>query len=228
MLRNTLTILSVVIFMFILSCGNSSTEPKETEDTVTDIDGNVYQTIQIGDQLWMAENLKVTHYQNGDLIPNAAYQNNWTGSTNGALCSYENDTSKIAIYGLLYNWYAGVDSRSIAPKGWHVPSKDEFNTLIDFLGEWRIAGGKLKEAGLEHWQSPNTGATNESGFAALPAGYRTYAGPFDRLTTDALFWSTDLGTTGGPEALSLNNGAENAVVVTMGKTYGFSIRCVKD
>jgi len=228
MFRTTLSILALVSFMFIFSCSDSSTDPKDDGDTVTDIDGNVYQTVTIGDQVWMAENLKVTHYQNGDAVPNIITQNAWPGLSSGALCSYENDDSLIAVYGLLYNWYAVTDSRKIAPKDWHVPSSDELQTLIDYLGEWRIAGGKLKEAGFEHWDSPNSNATNESAFTALPSGYRNFTGPFDRLNTIAFIWSTDLDNTGGPKVLSLNNTDAYAVLATMGKTYGFSIRCIKD
>lgn len=139
---------------------------------VTDIDGNIYHTIQIGTQLWMVENLKTTHYRNGDPIPNVTDDTGWHDLTTGAYCNYNNDTSYAAIYGRLYNWYSVDDSRNIAPEGWHVPTDNDWQVLIDYLGGPDSAGGKLKETGTTHWLTPNLGATNESGFTALPGGYR--------------------------------------------------------
>ena len=149
--------------------------------TVTDIDGNTYQTVKIGDQWWMAENLKVTCYRNGDAIPNITDGTTWASLSTGAYCEYNNDINNVATYGRLYNWYAVTDSRNIAPAGWHVPSDAEWKQLEMYLGMsqseadatgWRGTdeGGKLKEVGTMHWNSPNTGATNESGFTALPGG----------------------------------------------------------
>ena len=196
---------------------------------LTDIDGNFYLTVKIGDQWWMAENLKVTHYRNGDVIPNVTDNTEWSSLSTGAYCAYENIESNADTYGYLYNWYAVDDSRNIAPEGWHVPSDEEWQTLVDYLGGSSVAGGKLKEAGNDHWASPNTGATNESGFSALAGGYRNfYNGGFEALRDGALFWS------------STGSSSNNAWIWTMscsnsevhrdngGKNYGFAIRLVKD
>ncbi|SVB66406.1 uncharacterized protein METZ01_LOCUS219260, partial [marine metagenome] len=137
--------------------------------TVTDIDGNVYQTVQIGDQLWMAENLKVTHYQNGDEIP----------------CNvYNDDPSNSAIYGRLYTWYAVDDERGICPEDWHVPTDEEYTVLTDYLGGLSVAGGKMKDDIL--WNG-----TNESGFTGLPGGYRHHSiGDYTSMGGYGYFWSS--------------------------------------
>jgi len=143
--------------------------------TVTDIDGNVYETIYIGSKIWMAENLKVTHYRNGDEIPTGYSNAEWIELSSGTFTIYDNDTANIDNYGYLYNWYAIDDERDICPEGWYIPSDDEFKLLEMHLGmseseanttSWRGTdeGGKLKEEGLEHWHSPNSAGTNESGF----------------------------------------------------------------
>jgi len=150
--------------------------------TVTDIDGNCYRTVTIGTQVWMAENLKVTHDCNGEAIPNVTDGATWAGLTAGAYCEYNNDVNNVATYGRLNNWYAVADSRNISPAGWHVASDAEWQTLSIFLGGDAIAGGKMKETGTTHWYSPNTGATNESGFSALPGGYRASGnGPYENM-----------------------------------------------
>ena len=156
---------------------------------MTDIDGNTYQTVKIGNQWWIAENLNVTHYQNGDAIPNVTDSAAWWGLTSGAYCNYNNDAANVAVYGRLYNWYAVHDSRNIAPAGWHVPSDAEWQTLVDYLGGDPVAGGKMKEAGTTHWISPNTGATNESGFSGLPGGYRHTDGYYYDISYSASFWT---------------------------------------
>ncbi len=140
--------------------------------TVTDIDGNVYTTIQIGSQTWTVENLKTTRYRNGVTIPNVTDNTAWAALSTGAYCNYNNDEANVATYGRLYNWYALTDANNIAPAGWHTPSLAEWDILRNYLGDLNIAGGKAKEAGLAHWVTPNTGADNSSGFTALPAGSR--------------------------------------------------------
>ena len=150
----------------------SFTTQQGNGEAVTDIDGNVYQTVTIGTQVWMAENLKVIHYRNGDAIPNVTDSTEWSNLTTGAYCNYDNDANNATTYGRLYNWYAVNDSRNIAPTGWRVPTEDEWTILSVYLGGRTVAGGKLKETGTTHWISPNTGATNETGFTALPGGIR--------------------------------------------------------
>ncbi|PKK82178.1 MAG: hypothetical protein CVT49_15080 [candidate division Zixibacteria bacterium HGW-Zixibacteria-1] len=196
--------------------------------TVTDIDGNVYQTIKIGDQVWMAENLKVTHYRNGDSIPNVTNNNTWAYLNTGAYCEYSNNIANVAVYGRLYNWYAVADDRNLAPADWHVASKAEWQTLIDYLGGDDVAGGKLKEAGTTHWVSPNTGATNESGFTALPGGYRNPLGSFTYLGSHALFWTSSPYNTTAALGRSMNN-LDSAIYQTyFNNPLGRSVRCIKD
>lgn len=197
--------------------------------TVTDYDGNVYQTVKIGDQWWMAENLKATHYRNGEAIPNVTDKPTWVGLSTGAYCEYENNSTNVTTYGRLYNWYAVNDSRNIAPTGWHVPTDAEWITMTTYLGGGSVAGGKMKETGTTHWGSPNTGATNESGFTALPGGYRHSNGDFMSISYITYFWSSTESSSSNAwdrflyyEDSVVNRYADDA------KQYGCSVRCVKD
>jgi uncharacterized protein (TIGR02145 family) len=199
----------------------------DSTGTVTDIDGNIYRTVKIGNQWWMAENLKVTHYRNGDAIPNVTDNSTWGGLTTGAYCDY-NNTAQIAVYGRLYNWFAIDDSSTIAPTGWHVPSDSEWQILVDFLGGDSIAGGKMKETGTTHWNSPNTGATNESGFTALPGGTRNYAGGYGALRSVANLWSSTESGSGNALYLALRFDVLEAYHPSYDMRSGFSVRCVRD
>ncbi len=199
--------------------------------TMTGNDGTVYKTVKIGDQWWMAENLKETQYRNGDEIPKVDYNTSWKNISTGARYGYSSAVTFIETYGYLYNWYAVNDSRSIAPNGWHVPTDDEWNTLQNTLGG-TMAGGKLKETGTTHWDSPNTGATNKSRFTALPGGYR-----FDKISSllgsSTDFWSsTQYVLSGNPQKAAwtrgLYNGDTEITRSNQSFTYGFSIRLVKD
>lgn len=196
--------------------------------TVTDIDGNVYITAKIGDQTWMLQNLKVTHYRNGDPIPNVTDNGAWAGLSTGAYCEYDNDINNVAVYGRLYNWYAVDDGRNIAPEGWHVPTDAEWQTLVDYLGGDAVAGGKLKETGTTHWNDPNTGATNESGFTALPGGTRYRSGSFLDMGRYAYFWSSTEIYSLNAWYRSLYYNYSQVYRYGMVKHYGFSVRCVKD
>ncbi len=209
--------------------------------TVTDIDGNVYQTVRIGDQVWTAENLKVTHYRNGDAIPNVTDYSNWFGLSTGAYCNYSNNIRYGRIYGRLYNGFAVCDNRGVAPEGWHVPSDAEWKQLEMRLGMsqseadaagWRGTGegGKMKEPGLSHWHYPNTGASNTSGFSALPGGYRDYNGSFDYLGNCAWFWSStesEYNIYRVWERL-LDHYYSEVSRAFADRHYGFSVRCVRD
>jgi len=146
--------------------------------TVTGNDGNVYQVVRIGNQCWMAENLRTTRYANGDAIPQVTGNSTWSSLSTGAWCWYDNDNQYENPYGKLYNWHAVADSRNICPAGWHVPTDAEWDALANFLGGSNVAGGKMKATGTAHWNSPNTDATNSSGFTGLPGGYRYYYGYF--------------------------------------------------
>jgi uncharacterized protein (TIGR02145 family) len=197
-------------------------------NTVTDIDGNVYQTVTIGTQVWMAENLRVTHYRNGNSIPNVTDTTAWQALASGAYCDYNNDTATVATYGRLYNWYAVNDSLNIAPAGWHVASDAEWDTLVVYLGGEAVAGGKMKEAGTTHWQSPNTGATNESGFSALPGGFCDPFGGFNLEGSYAYLWSSTESYSGSARFLFLSFDFSEAHRSNLNLHFGFSVRCVRD
>lgn len=196
-----------------------------SDGTVTDIDGNVYHYITIGTQTWMVENLKTTRYRNGDAIPNVTDGGQWSGLTTGAYCNYNNDANNATTYGRLYNWYAVIDSRKIAPAGWHVATDNDWQILVDYVGGSDIAGTKLKST--SGWYSDGNG-TNDYGFTALPGGYRYYDGTFANMSNNGLWWSsteydaTDAWYRGtGYAGTHVGRGYGN-------KKNGFSIRCVRD
>jgi uncharacterized protein (TIGR02145 family) len=145
------------------------------KDSVVDIDGNVYKTVKIGTQTWMAENLKTTTFNDSVQIPQITDGESWKTAVVPGYCLYDNSATNTKTYGVFYNWYAANASyaHNLAPKGWHVATDSDWIALETCLGGWSEAGGKMKEVGTAHWKSPNTGATNESGFTALPAGKRT-------------------------------------------------------
>lgn len=206
---------------------------------VSDIDGNIYHAVKIGDQCWMVENLKVTHYRNGDPIPDVTDIGEWYNSSLGAYCNYNNDEGQVDVYGRLYNFYAIIDSNNIAPEGWHVPTDAEWKQLEMYLGMsqedadatgWRGTdeGGKLKETGTVHWNPPNTGATNESGLTALPAGYRVNNGAFLNIGIYAYFWSSTEDGIYAAWGRILSSGVAAIYRYSDSRAAGFSVRCVKD
>jgi len=194
--------------------------------TVTDYDGNTYQTVMIGTQEWMAENLKVTHYRNGDAIPNITDNGQWSAATSGAYCSYENSSSNASTYGLLYNFYAVADARNLCPTGWHVPTKDEWSTLIEYLGGASVAGAKMKSPNL--WINGSTGMDNSSGFTALPGGYRYFEGTFLQVKNYQEIWSNTLYDASNAWRLVLSATNTSVALSDNNKRIGISIRCVKD
>jgi uncharacterized protein (TIGR02145 family) len=201
-------------------------------NTIIDIDGNEYTTVVIGTQEWMAENLKTTRYANGDSIPNVIETLGWFTLTTGAWCNYENNSVNDLIYGKLYNWYTVIDPRNVCPTGWHTPDNNDFNLLINYLGGEFVAGGKLKAINL--WESPNIGATNESGFSGLPGGGRNHYVddlPFYNLGTMTMWWSASIDFVGLQSAfqfgLSFEDGFAHKEIIGY-KKDAFSIRCLKD
>ena len=201
--------------------------PNKTYGTMTDIDGNTYKTITIGTQTWMAENLKVTKYNDSTAIPNVTDATAWSSLTTGAVCTYNNTTNADTIntYGRLYNWYA-VNTAKLCPTGWHVPSDSEWTILNNYL--LTNVGGKLKETGTTHWATPNTGATNETGFTALPGGFRDYNGTFNIIGYFGFWWSSTEGSTG---YASYRNLFSSGSGLDYGGNYlvsGFSVRCLRD
>lgn len=210
--------------------------------TVTDIDGNVYQTMVIGDQEWMTENLKVTHYRNGDSIPNLTDVDDWTSTSSGAYCYYDNDPSNSDTYGALYNWYAVDDSRGLAPAGWHVPTDDEIKELEMYLGmsqsqaddtDWRGTneGSKLA-GGYDLWSNGdlrNDPEFDTSGFSFLPGGYRfSYSGSFLNVGNYGSFWSSTEGYSSNAWYRHLYYDNSAVYRYNYGKQNGFSVRCVRD
>lgn len=204
--------------------------PDLTYGTMTDQDGNTIKTIQINNQVWMAENLKVSTYRNGDKIETT--DPSTLGISQESNPEYQwacmNDESMVATFGRLYTWYAVTDSRSIAPEGWHVASYQEWIALRDFLGGENIAGGKLKEAGTTHWVDPNSAATNESGFTALPGGLREPAGVFYIDAKIGNWWTT----TGNISSKAWHAYADgvtgNLLFLESYESVGYSVRCVKN
>jgi len=215
----------------------SLTNSGDHNGTVSDIDGNTYKTVQIGTQLWMAENLRTTKYQNGTPIPNVTDNAKWKKLTTGAWCYYNNDAANNTLYGKLYNWYAVKNTNRLCPKGWHVPTNAEWNKLLKFLEPSadttlccnNQAGNKMKTKGIQYWQSPNQKATNSSGFSGLPGGARNLNGStFNYMGQTGYWWSeTETITKSGyGRFLFYLNGTLtrfNGV-----KSDGFCVRCLKD
>ena len=217
--------------------------------TISDIDGNYYNTVLIGTQCWTKENLRVRRYNNGTAIQfdatggSGGSSSSWQNLTIGAHTIYAHDSvatpSNLTKYGYLYNWYAakGIyttgtilsnDTLNICPSGWHVPTDAEWTTLTDELGGESVAGGMMKSRGTSYWNSPNTGATNESGFSALPGGFRIDTGDFNNVKLHAYFWSSS--EAGSNDAwsryLSSNDGSVNRILID--KSVGVSVRCIRD
>jgi uncharacterized protein (TIGR02145 family) len=199
-------------------------------ETITDIDGNVYHAVNIGTQTWMVENLKTTRYRNGDPIPNVTDATSWTSLTTGSYCWYSNDAVTYkADYGALYNWYAVVDSRNIAPAGWHVPTDAEWTALTDYLGGTSVAGGKLKETGTTHWSILNTDATNTSGFTAISGGGRNNSdGAFFNVGYICGCWSSTAYDASNAWICGLNFNNASVFRFSSNKQNGFSVRCLRD
>jgi len=195
---------------------------------VTDIDGNTYNAVTIGSQVWMTENLKTTKYNDGSPIPLITDDNQWINSSIGSYCWYNNDilTYK-STYGALYNWYT-VNTGKLAPIGWHIPSQAEINTLTAYLGGSTVAATKLKEAGNAHWVSLRNDATNSSGFTALPGGYRSCeSGYFHNSGAWGVFWSSSEALTNGGRYM-MEDTSKVFDYSSDRKKCGFSVRCIKD
>jgi uncharacterized protein (TIGR02145 family) len=201
--------------------------PSLTYGTVSDIEGNIYRTIQIGTQIWMAENLKTTTLKNGIAIPNVILLIDWNNLTTPAFCWYNNDIAYKNAYGALYNWYT-VNTNQLCPTGWHVPTDSQWSTLITYLGGESVAGGKLKEIGTAHWISPNTDATNETGFTALPGGdHGILKVDFINIGNTGSWWSsTIIKVPAYFVSISYNNSSVIQGTSDLGK--GRSVRCLKD
>jgi uncharacterized protein (TIGR02145 family) len=231
---------------------NLTTTPNTS---VIDIDGNIYETVEICGQTWLKSNLNVSHYRNGDPIPQVTDSATWSTLTTGAWCYYNNDPTTDAIYGKLYNWYAITDTRGLAPLGYHIPSKLEARSLLycaggyvdtsnpncsDCPNQFYVAGGNLKEIGTLHWTAPNTGALNSTNFSALGAGWRQDNGVFNAFGVNFTMWTKtaepcSAWSTGctNPNleywSINLNNSGSGANLNRFNyRGFGLSVRCVKD
>jgi uncharacterized protein (TIGR02145 family) len=208
--------------LLLIVCHSSSAQ----NGMIKDIDGNVYKTVKIGTQVWMAENLKTAHYRDGSPITEIELDTQWSNAKKGAWCYYQNDSANNLIYGKLYNWYAVADTHHLCPTGWHVPGDDEWTVLADYLGGDGIAGGKMKATTL--WADTNNGADNFSRFTALPAGNRNNDGIFGSLGGIGYFWSsTELNSSlAWFRYLGYYNSSVSRFYYY--KDYGLSVRCVGD
>jgi uncharacterized protein (TIGR02145 family) len=217
------------------TCGAANVHnPNLTYGSMTDQEGNVYKTIVIGTQEWMAENLNTSVYRNGEAIPTNLDNATWEVTTSGAWAYSNNDASYACPYGKLYNWYACVDARQLCPAGWHVPTDAEWTVLTDFLGGEAVAGGKMKttgtlEAATGLWYFPNQGATNSSGFSGAPGGFRFGNGVYLNFGYDSFWWSSSEFDTNLSWYRYLGYLYGNANrYYDLGKRSGFSVRCLRD
>jgi uncharacterized protein (TIGR02145 family) len=192
--------------------------------------------VTIGTQVWTTKNLDVATYSDGTVIPQVTDPTAWANLTTGAWCYYNNDPANGAIYGKLYNWYAvagihdtdpNTPNKKLAPTGYHVPTDAEWSTLTTYLGGESVAGGKMKATGTSLWTSPNTDATNSSGFTGLPGGYR-YNGTFYLIGYYGFWWSSSEGDTTGAWSRGLHDNGGNAYSGSNYKTHGISVRCLRD
>ena len=203
-------------------------------DCIKDVDGNIYKTVTIGTQTWMAENLKASKYNDGTTIPNVKDSLEWSKLTTGAWCYYNNDEKNNAKYGKLYNWYlvskASSGNKNVCPAGWHVPTDAEWHVLEhDYLGRDSIAGGKMKEVGTTNWNSPNIEATNTSLFTGLPGGGRSFNGvDYGFIGKYGIWWSSTEHLTDNAGIRILHFGDDDSDESYCNRRFGTSIRCVKD
>jgi uncharacterized protein (TIGR02145 family) len=195
---------------------------------VKDIDGNVYKTVTIGKQIWMAENLKTTRFNDGTAISLVAEDQAWGALTTPAYCWYNKDAAvNKSRYGALYNWYT-VSSNKLCPKGWHVSTDAEWTTLTTYSGGENVAGGKLRETGITHWEKPNNGATNESGFTTLPGGYRNNHGAFANIGFFGFWWTATENVPTASWCRTMGCTGTNILRIFSLKKNGYSVRCIKD
>ena len=242
-----LGLITATAFITINSCHKEDENNPPITGTVTDVEGNIYKTVVIGSQVWMAENLRATRFRNGDSIPNVTDGGQWINLSSGAFCEYDNNPSLGLIYGKLYNWYAVQDDRNLAPQGWHVASDADWSVLGKYIGSNEFNSGlKIKETGYRHWVSSSISrpATNETGFTALPGGIRLdnsgvpQKGAFSNIGLFAYWWTSTevtsekawvgrLDFAGGFHSGGDSNSCESNLYC-YDKNYGLSVRCVKD
>jgi uncharacterized protein (TIGR02145 family) len=223
-MKNLLRISALIMVI----CVIHSCKKDEDPNTVTDIDGNIYHTVTIGTQVWMVENLKTTKYRDGSHVPIVKDYTEWMILTTPGYCWYDNNQATYkGTYGALYNWHA-VNTGKLCPTGWHVPTDAEWVSLMNYLGGLSEAGGKLKELGTAHWDSPNSGATNETGFTALAAGCRGIDGSFILIGQRGAWWSVTEYNAWSAMSMNIDYNDSEMKDIAYGKTNGMSARCMKD
>lgn len=217
-----------VIFAKDTIYGRNVSFSTEEYPTITDFEGNTYNVIRIGNQTWMAENLRAVKYNDGKPIPMVTDESKWESLSTPAYCWYKNEEESYKqTYGTLYNWYS-VNTGKLCPTGWHVPTDAEWTELSNFLGGEKIAGGKLKDTGTIYWVDPNTGATNESGFTAFPGGFRYYDGKFFDFGFSGYWWSSGQYSSARAFFRFLYYNESTFYRFDNLKRNGFSVRCLKD
>lgn len=230
-MNNLFKILGVLFIVLLYSC------TKVDDNTIKDADGNDYNTIKIGSQVWMKENLKTTKYNDGEPIPLILLGTAWKNLFTEGCCWYQNDIADSREnYGLLYNWHT-VNTKKLCPKGWHVPTDDEWHTMVQSLDdsasltvfESLTAGNKLKEAGNTNWNLQSAGATNETGFTALPGGYRNVIGEFYGLGNFGTWWSSTEVPSNDGNAYTRVMDVTGMVGKSQGcKNEAYSVRCLRN
>jgi uncharacterized protein (TIGR02145 family) len=216
--------LLVFVTSIIISCNKDDNSP----DPLKDIEGNTYKTIRIGTQTWMAENLKTTILNNGTQIPQIINSEDWRNLYTEGYCWYNNDPdANRDTYGALYNGFT-VSTGELCPTGWHIPTREDWLTLREFLSDTINGGNSLKETGPEHWLPSNISADNSTGFSALPSGIRYFEGTFSSINSFTSFWSGTETSQNELWYISLYSGNSGVSMHHISKKYGFSVRCVKD
>jgi uncharacterized protein (TIGR02145 family) len=229
MKKNFFIFYSLALFgiSFLISACKEDDDIIPLYDTVTDIDGNVYHSVTLGTQVWMLENLKTTRFNNGSPIPQVREFKAWRELKTPGFCWYYSDSVTYnSTDGILYNWYA-VNTGKLAPKGWHIPSDEEWTILGTYLGGDPVAGGKMKEKGTTNWFIPNNGATNESGFTALASGFRNNDGQYGAHLLNACFWSSSQKWGWGISRI-LSYDKRDLYKYLIFKENGHSVRCIRD
>ena len=236
-MKSRILIFNSILLLIIIAYGCSKIgdssqrinfNPSIDYGSIKDSEGNSYKTVMIGTQVWMAENLRSVKYKDGTPIPLVTDNNAWSALVEPGYCWYTNDKHSFrADYGVLYNW-STVETGNLCPSGWHVPSSAEWSALFNYLGGTGISGAgiRLKETGTTHWQSPNSEATNESGFTALPGGCRNISGVFASIGIESDWWCSDR-KSGTAWFSGLNNDNTGIIARTYYK-IGFSVRCIQD
>ncbi len=219
-------VILIMIIVLLGGCSKGEDSPETPPSNITDIDGNVYNVVVIGNQTWMKSNLNVSKYQDGTSIPEVTDPVEWAKLTTGAWCYYDNDPANGEVYGKLYNWYAVNNKKGLAPAGYQIPTDEQWTTLTTFIGS--EGGGKMKEIGTANWSSPNSEATNSTFFTGLPGGHVISNGGFYFIGDYGYWWSSTSNidvTMAWNRSLNYNSGI--ACRSYDAKKYGFSVRCIR-